>query len=565
MVEIRRSLSSIEEWREFRASLFEIATIGASVREYVEKHGFIEPMTGERRLPWEIKINPENLHESISACELNSRKRALILQIVNELAIRGWRKRKDLRILSADGLTRLAMILRGRYPYFYGGEYLPTEQAKKEFFPIPHLDLQAVDLPDERFDLFVSGDVFEHLPFLDKALSEIHRVLKPGGALVSSFPFVPQREVTQVRASLSESGEVTHHEPPEYHGNPVDRQAGSLVFRMPGWDILDTLKEIGFADAYFTVQVSSHYGVASNSAPGPFILTAVKSAPNGPPRRRPPDFVNRITLPEALCTLVALPRSGTTVITSVFSVHSKFAAVFEPWNAMKDFEKLPPTIDALARHARLPDLGGKNLFVKETAANLQYVANLRKLVEATPDFIPRHVLVVLRSPAQTFISEVSRRSEWWGADVTVNRESFKNWLAKSRVALRHIIQFATQYDGVVIALGVFASHPRQVLEALGQRIGFDVEPAQLEYEKHLDLKIVHGDRNVGQAPAPIDVSKVNFRDESASLIQSLIVDEAERRWFDAFSEFYELAETSGGVMPVSSLPAALRSILIAPE
>ncbi len=47
--------------------------------------------------------------------------------------------------------------------------------------------------------------------------------------------------------------------------------------------------------------------------------------------------------------LVALPRSGTTLITSVFSVHSKFAAVFEPWNATKDFELLPPTIDALAQ------------------------------------------------------------------------------------------------------------------------------------------------------------------------------------------------------------------------
>ncbi len=95
------------------------------------------------------------------------------------------------------------------------------------------------------------------------------------------------------------------------------------------------------------------------------------------------------------------------------------------------------------------------------------------------------MLVVLRSPVQTFVSEVSRRNEWWGADVSVNRESFKNWLTKSRVALRQIIQFAAQYNGAFIALGAFAAHPDKVLEELGRLIGFAVEPAQLEYEKHV--------------------------------------------------------------------------------
>ncbi len=77
MVEIRRAFSSIAEWRDFRASLPEIATISAAVVADVQKHGFIEPLTGAQRQPADIIINPKNLHESISAHELNSRKRAL--------------------------------------------------------------------------------------------------------------------------------------------------------------------------------------------------------------------------------------------------------------------------------------------------------------------------------------------------------------------------------------------------------------------------------------------------------------------------------------------------------
>jgi SAM-dependent methyltransferase len=549
------------EWTQFRDSFSDIATISTSIIADVQRNGYEEPLTEILCKPEEIKITPENLHESISANELNSRKRALLFHFWNEVLVRHWQGRRNLRILSADGLTRLALILRGRYPYFYGGEYLPSEEAKRDFFPIPHLDLHTIELPDERFDLFISGDVFEHLPFLHKALTEIYRVLKPGGVLVSSFPFTPSREATLVRASLSKDGDLIHHEPPEFHGNPVDQKGGSLVFQLPGWDILQTLKAIGFEDAYFTMLASSHYGVTSNGKPGPFILTATKPATDKRPRKRPRDYVNRKPLPEKLCTLIALPRSGTTLITSVFSVHSKFVAVFEPWNSTREFQKLIPTLDDLSKHAHLPDLTGKILFVKETAAQHEYVNNLGQLLESVPNFVPKHVLFALRSPAQTFLSEVSRRKEWWGADVFVDREAFKNWVAKSRVALRLIIQFARQYNGTVIALGSFAAHPEKVLEKLGQRIGVAVEPTQLEYEKHIDIKIIRGDRNISTAPTPIDASKVNFRDEDAALIQPLLTDAGEKKWFEAFQSFYELAEKSGGVLPIAALPDELRSVL----
>jgi SAM-dependent methyltransferase len=42
--------------------------------------------------------------------------------------------------------------------------------------------------PDGSFDLVVDNQVMEHVEFLDRELFEIHRVLKPGGTLLSIFP-----------------------------------------------------------------------------------------------------------------------------------------------------------------------------------------------------------------------------------------------------------------------------------------------------------------------------------------------------------------------------------------
>ena len=51
-----------------------------------------------------------------------------------------------------------------------------------------------------------------------------------------------------VRARLEPDGTITHLEPPEYHGNPIDPENGALCFRYFGWDITHMLQEAGFTD-----------------------------------------------------------------------------------------------------------------------------------------------------------------------------------------------------------------------------------------------------------------------------------------------------------------------------
>lgn len=62
------------------------------------------------------------------------------------------------------------------------------EEAKKNapFFRV--MDMTALDFPESSFDLVCSADAIEHVEGLDKALSEMKRVLKPGGHLILQAP-----------------------------------------------------------------------------------------------------------------------------------------------------------------------------------------------------------------------------------------------------------------------------------------------------------------------------------------------------------------------------------------
>jgi SAM-dependent methyltransferase len=101
-------------------------------------------------------------------------------------------------------------------------------------------DLENQTFHSELFDLVITQDVFEHLFRPDKAISEIARTLKPGGAHICSFPIVNKSLPSRRRATLQSDGTVIHHMDPIYHGNPID-PSGSLVTIDYGYDIADYL------------------------------------------------------------------------------------------------------------------------------------------------------------------------------------------------------------------------------------------------------------------------------------------------------------------------------------
>jgi SAM-dependent methyltransferase len=66
----------------------------------------------------------------------------------------------------------------------------PAARAAARGIEVARVDLECSPLPwpDETFDVVVANQVFEHLKNIWRPMSELHRVLKPGGALVASVP-----------------------------------------------------------------------------------------------------------------------------------------------------------------------------------------------------------------------------------------------------------------------------------------------------------------------------------------------------------------------------------------
>jgi SAM-dependent methyltransferase len=99
-------------------------------------------------------------------------------------------------------------------------------------------DIGRMTFHDQSLELFVSLDVMEHIPDPARAMKEIHRVLRPGGFMISTFP-VRKTQVLAVepRVEFDSNGAISKHlKPEEVHGNPINKN-GSLVTYDYGYDI----------------------------------------------------------------------------------------------------------------------------------------------------------------------------------------------------------------------------------------------------------------------------------------------------------------------------------------
>ena len=84
------------------------------------------------------------------------------------------------------------------------GEYLFVKSRVKEFsnydrldiVPFKHVnlvrDITDSGLEDAIYDLSIAWHIFEHIKEDEKAISEVYRVLKPGGKLLVSVPIYPE-------------------------------------------------------------------------------------------------------------------------------------------------------------------------------------------------------------------------------------------------------------------------------------------------------------------------------------------------------------------------------------
>jgi len=266
--EIAVDFTSYDQWIEWTEANPHVLTPAFSkeMADIILENGFVEPLSGLRILPGSIE-HTDQIREGFVVGGINSRVRAVMRLIEYHVNMESW---LDLRIFAPEAVTPLALKLRSIFPRFVGSEYASDQKLREAMFPIQHEDLTRLTFPDETFDLVSTNEVLEHVPNLDLALSEIRRVLKRGCWHVGTHPFICFSPLSEKRARLTDAG-IEHIKAPEYHGNPFE-EGGSLVFEIPGWDILERCYKAGFSYAAMHYCISEKYGYASEDIGGIFVL-----------------------------------------------------------------------------------------------------------------------------------------------------------------------------------------------------------------------------------------------------------------------------------------------------
>lgn len=164
------------------------------------------------------------------------------------------------KVYITEQVTPLFNFLGKKFSNLIGSEYLGEDLQPGELRnDIRHEDMTRLSFKDKSIDHYLSFECFEHIPFYKKAIPEIFRTLKPGGAFLGSFPFDRNSYDNLIKATVDESGNIVYLTEPEYHGDPVNEK-GILCFTIFGWEILDEFRDAGFRDVYTILLWSDMFG-----------------------------------------------------------------------------------------------------------------------------------------------------------------------------------------------------------------------------------------------------------------------------------------------------------------
>jgi len=185
-------------------------------------------------------------------CRCNARQRAAAIVLFEALD-----GRADAHAYATEQATPFYTALKRRMSHLSGSEYVREWRRRLRLSTylwrngvrelVRFADLTALQRRDASLDAIVSLDVLEHLPDHRPALRECARVLRPGGTLLVTVPFVPAFAQSRRLARMRDDGTIEHFAEPEYHGDPVS--GGVLCFQHFGWDLLDDMRDAGFVEA----------------------------------------------------------------------------------------------------------------------------------------------------------------------------------------------------------------------------------------------------------------------------------------------------------------------------
>jgi SAM-dependent methyltransferase len=248
---------SVEHYRDFAAWQASGAVHAAVVASERFRPGRCVACGGNSgfRIAWIDRKPPESLRESLLCvnCGSNARQRAATAMMLRDLEAK-----PRARIHLTEQASPLFIALHPRFANLSGSEFQPSLAKRlklstwlwrqRVFAWVRHGDATALRFADASLDAVLCLDVLEHVPHFRAALREFARVLRPGGALLLTVPWHWDRAESREIARMRADGGIDYLlQPPEYHGDPLG--GGVLCFHHFGWDLLDAMRDAGFAEA----------------------------------------------------------------------------------------------------------------------------------------------------------------------------------------------------------------------------------------------------------------------------------------------------------------------------
>lgn len=221
--------------------------------------GIIEPLTNRYFPPEQIQITGSNYRESILAGGCLSRNRAQMLTL--EKLYGSLQSLQVQRIYIAEAVSGFAMWAERHLRQVITSEYLDGA-ANSIASGIRHEDVCKLSFANASFDLAICNELFEHVQDLNTALKELRRILRPGARLLATFPMAFGQQESITKATWDKTTESTEYlQTPDYHGDPLRPDDGSLVYRIPGWQVLEEAKSAGFRKACMHSICSWKHGI----------------------------------------------------------------------------------------------------------------------------------------------------------------------------------------------------------------------------------------------------------------------------------------------------------------
>ena len=225
-----------------------------------QAYNFIE----DKVTPYSISDNREHIHRGIGMPNLrdelycgqtktNSRLRALLLQMDAEL---GDKKQSTVLYNGvndgvSDYISQRDDIKLTNY------EWVDDKQSTKK---CTYTNPCQMEFKDATFDMIVETEQLHLIPDHIDSLKESARILKPGGKMLITVPFLTSQKKTQERSIVTEEGERIDLMNPIMFKHTSHR-LDKVCYRLYGWSLIDDLREAGFSDAYGAFSWSLYHGI----------------------------------------------------------------------------------------------------------------------------------------------------------------------------------------------------------------------------------------------------------------------------------------------------------------